>query len=166
MVPGIWKRAVLLWAVLLAACTVQLVPSYDQALVEGLDQANTAALTLFASVETGSPAAKFVDYEHTYADVIGKFDALQQRAASRQIPPLATRLSKLKIVEAYCNSATDPASCLNVSPSSLNVVLATLRQMRDTHKKSGLAPDAVDLFARQYKTAVAQALTVENALKR
>jgi hypothetical protein len=166
MMQVIWKRAILLCAALLAACTIQLVPSYDQALVEGLNDANTAALTLFASVETGSPTTKFSDYEHSYAEIIGKFDALQQRAASRQIPPLAARLSKLKITQTYCNSATDPTSCLNVSPSSLNAVLATLRRMRDTHKSSGLAPDAVDLFEGRYKIAVAQALTVENALKR
>lgn len=168
MIPRIWKRAVFLCALLLAACTIQLVPSYDQALVDGLNEANSAALTLFASVESGSPKERFADYEHSYAEVIGKFDALQQRADNRQIPPLASRLSKLKIVKDYCNSETDPNGCVNVSPASLKVVLKTLRMMRDTHRDNplGLEKDNVDLFKRQYDTAVAQALTVENALKR
>ncbi|MFL6745542.1 MAG: hypothetical protein ACJ8EI_09565 [Sphingomicrobium sp.] len=160
------KRAALLWVLMLAACTIQLVPSYDQALVEGLDGANTEALTLFAAVENGSPAGKFAAHEETYSEVIGTFDALRQRAANRQIPPLAARLSKIRLVRDYCNSDSDPAGCVNVSPASLDRVLAVLRKMRDRHQSRGLEPDTVALFRTDYNTAIAQALTVENALKR
>ena len=40
MMPAIWKRAALLWVLVLAACTIQLAPAYDQALVQ---RARTAA---------------------------------------------------------------------------------------------------------------------------
>ena len=163
---AILKRAVLLCVIVLAACTIQLVPSYDQALVEGLDGADTEALTLFAAVENGSSAEKFVDFEQRYSEVIGTIDALRQRAANRQIPPLAARLSKTRIVRDFCNSESDPAACVNVSPASLDRVLTVLRRMRDTHRTSGLRSDAVGLFRGDYNTAIAQALTVENALKR
>jgi len=166
MIPAIWKKAALLWVFVLTACTIQLVPSYDQALVEGLDQANTEALTLFAAVEGGSPASKFSEYEERYAELIGKFDALHQRAASRQIPPLAKRLSKVNIVRDFCNSETDPTGCVNVSPAALDRVLMVLRKMRDKHRSSGLASDGVELSRGDYDSAIAQALTVENALKR
>lgn len=166
MVPAICKRAVLLWVFVLAACTIQLVPGYDQALVEGLDKTNTEALTLFAAVEGGSPKTEFGNYEEKYADVIGSFDALHQRASTRQVPPLAKRLARQRIVQDFCNSASDPASCLNVTPGSLGQVLSTLRRMRDTHKSSGLAPDIVQNFRNAYNPAIAQVLTVENALKR
>lgn len=167
MMPAIWKKAALLWVFVLAACTVQLVPSYDQALVEGLDKANTTALTLFAAVESGSPTSEFGKYEDRYAELIGTFDALRQRALNRQIPPLAKRLSKLSIVRDFCNSESDPTGCLNASPASLDEVLKLLRRMRDTHKSpSGLAPDIVQVFRDSYNVAIAQALTVENALKR
>ena len=53
MVPAILKRSLLLWAFVLAACTVQLAPAYDPALVQGLDQTNAQTLTLFAELETG-----------------------------------------------------------------------------------------------------------------
>jgi hypothetical protein len=162
----IWKRAVLLWAMLLAACTIQLVPDYDQALVEGLDEANTAALTLFAAVESGSPATEFGEYEERYAELIGTFDALRQRAMSRQVPALADRLSRLGIVRDLCDSESDPSACVNTSPASLERVLQVLREMRDRHRSGGLAIDVVELFRTDYRTAVAQALTVENALKR
>lgn len=163
--PTKWLVA-LLWAILLSACTIQLVPSYDQALVEGLDSTNKEALTLFAAVEGGSPKSEFGEYEQKYADVIGSFDALYQRASTRQVPPLAKRLARQRIVHDFCNSATDPASCLNVTPSSLGQVLSTLRRMRDTHKSRGLAPDIVQNFRDSYNPAIGQVLTVENALKR
>jgi hypothetical protein len=167
MMPAIWKKAALLWVFVLAACTVQLAPSYDQALVEGLDKANTTALTLFAAVESGSPTSEFGKYEDRYAELIGTFDALRQRALNRQVPPLAKRLSRLSIVRDYCNSESDPTACLNASPASLEEVLKLLRRMRDQHKgPSGLAPDIVQIFRDGYNVAIAQALTVENALKR
>ena len=166
MISVILKRAVLLWAVLLAACTVQLAPSYDQALAEGLDTSNKQALTLFAALEGGSPASEFGKYEPRYAEVIGGFDALRQRALTRQIPPLAKRLSSLKIVQGFCNSESDPTGCLNSSPSSLEQVLILLRKMRDNHKSRGLASDAIALARDSYNPAIAQALTIENALKR
>lgn len=163
---AIWKTAILMWAMLLAACTIQLAPDYDQALVEGLGESNAEALTLFASVETGSPASEFDDYDERYAELIGGFEALRQRAATRQIPPLARRLSSLPSIAAVCVSESDPTRCVNASPVSLQEVLTLLRAMRDTHRSSGLAVDTVARFRDGYDTAIAQALTVENALKR
>jgi hypothetical protein len=166
MVQKIWKRTILFWTVLLAACTIQLVPNYDQTLVDGLDEANTTALIVFAEVEDGSPQSEFAQFGSRYAELIGKFDALQQRAANRQIPPLAARLSKLSIVRDFCNSKSNPTECVNASPSSLARALEVLRKMRDRHSGSGLARDTVLLFRNDYNTAMGQALTVENALKR
>jgi hypothetical protein len=167
MMPTIWKRAVVLWAFVLAACTVQLVPSYDQALVEGLDEANTAALTLFAGLEGGSPQSEFNEYQGRYAEVIGQFDALRQRALTRQIPPLARRISSMRAIAAFCNAADNPTSCLNASPASLQSAIDLLGQMRDRHRSaSGLAADLVPTFRDSYYAAITPALTVENALKR
>ena len=44
--------------------------------------------------------------------------------------------------------------------------LDVLRKMRDRHRSAGLAADTVGLFRTDYNTAITQALTVENALKR
>lgn len=166
MVPAILKRTMLLWAFVLAACTVQLAPAYDPALVQGLDQTNVQALTLFAELEAGSPPSEFPSYAPRYAALIGQFDALRQQAMARQIPPLAKRLSSLKLVEKLCKSDIDPTACVNTTPASLAQVLGNLRRMRDTHRTAGLQPDIVTLFRGGYDPAIAQALTVENALKR
>jgi hypothetical protein len=166
MTAGLVRRAVVLWAVVLAACTVQLAPAYDQALAEGLDATNTQALTLFASLENGSPASEFGGYEQRYAELIGRFEALRQRALTRQVPPLARRLSSLRIAQSFCNSENDPTACVNASPSSLQEVLSLLRRMRDRHRSSGIEGDTVAVFRASYDVAIAQALTVENALRR
>ena len=156
----------MLWVFVLAACTVQLAPSYDPVLANGLNEAHTEALTLFAAVEEGSPASKFSDFEMRYAGLIGRFETLRQRASMRDIPPLARRISRLSIVQDFCNSQSDPTSCVNASPSSMGRVLEVVRQMRNTHRSRGLAVDTVTLFRTDYSTAIEQALTVENALQR
>lgn len=157
---------VVLFALLLTACTIQLVPAYDQALVEGLQGTNTKTLTLFAAVDGGATVAEFSKYEERYADIIGNFDALRQRALSRQVPPLASRLAKIKSIGSFCNSANDPTGCVNASPSSLAQIVALIRKMRARHKERGLQNDDVELFKTSYEPAISQALTVENALKR
>ena len=166
MIKAVLRGAVLLCALVISACTIQLAPGYDKALVEGLDESNTRALTLFASLESGSPASEFEQHEQRYAELIGTFDALRQRAQTRQIPPLAKRLSSLRIAQSFCNSEADPTGCVNASPASLGQVLSLLRRMRNTHRASGLAPDIVNVFRDSYNVAIAQALTVENALQR
>lgn len=166
MMLAVRNGALLLWAILLAACTIQLAPAYDRALAEGLDQNNTAALTLFASLEGGSPASEYGGYRERYAELIGGFEALRQRAATRPIPPLAKRISRLGIVRDFCNSEADPTGCVNASPASLDRVLQVLRRMRDRHRARGLEDDTIGLFRTDYSTAIGQALTVENALRR
>ncbi len=166
MVPAIWKRAALLWVIVLSACTIQLVPSYDQALVEGLDKANTEALTLFAAVETGSPKEKFSEYEQRYAALIGSFEALKQRAENRQVPPLGARLVGIRVVRDLCSSESNGQACLNVSPSSLERVIAVIRQIRNRHQSTGLSAENVGFLRRDYDTAIGTAITVENALRR
>jgi len=168
MMPAISRYVLLPWLFVLTACTVQLVPSYDRDLVQGLDQAHVEALTLFASVdgEEGSPATAFTGLEQRYASVIGRFEALRQRAQGRPIPPLARRISRLGIVRDFCNSQSDPSGCVNASPGSLAEVLSLFRRMRSRHQRGGLPPDVVALFRQSYDAAIEQALTVERALQR
>ena len=151
---------------LLSGCAIQLVPDYDQALLGGLNAANTEALTLFAQVEDGSTAEEFGNYARDYAVLIGKFGALRQRAQSRYVPPLASRLAEKKIIRDFCASETNPNGCLNASPESIGEILSNLRTMRNLHRDRGLTSGAVVAFRNRYDIQIDQALTVENALKR
>ncbi|NIJ19578.1 hypothetical protein FHS95_001247 [Sphingomonas naasensis] len=166
MVPAILKRTVLLWVFVLAACTIHLAPSYDPALVDGLNKAHTETLTLFAGLETASGPETFPAYQERYASVIGQFEALRQRAEAREIPPLAGRLVKLKAVEKLCGSGADATECVNVTPKRLENIVAGLRVLRDRHRTRGLASDSVELARDAYDPAIHLALSVENALKR
>lgn len=150
----------------LAACTIGLVPAYDAELAEGLGSANKQTMILFAELEEGSPKTEADGFSKTYAEIIGSFEELRHRAASRPMPPLAAKLQKQRIFQTFCNSKEDPVGCLNASPASIAEVLSTIRMMRRTHRDTGLSPALVEGFERQYVTAVRQALTVESALKR
>lgn len=152
----------------LGACAVQLAPDYDAQLLDGLMEANEEALVLFAKVETGSPQNQFAGLADEYALVIAKFDALKQRAAARQNPPLTQRLAKMKFFATFCDSASDPGGCLNATESSLTEVLDTFRTMRNRHRdqSTGLGEVDVQLFRGRYDIQMHQALTVETALKR
>ncbi|WP_284124631.1 hypothetical protein [Parerythrobacter aestuarii] len=153
-------------ALLLSACMASLAPQYDQSLVENLTAANEDALTLFALIEDGSTKEDFARLEYRYASLIGRFDALRQRASTRYIPPMASRLKELSIVRNFCNSESDPNGCVNASPASLAELIATLKRMRTLHRQAGLDPGAVIAFRNRYDIQIDQALTVENALKR
>jgi len=150
----------------LAACTVGLVPAYDADLAQGLSSAHAATLVEFARVEEGSPKEDYPAHADTYAELIGAFGELQTRAATRPIPPLASRLAKTSVFRKVCPATDDPEVCLNATPDSIAMVLATLRTMRTTHRTIGLEPVIVEGFQREYLTAIDQAMTVEAALER
>ena len=156
----------LLAAFALSACTVGLVPAYDADLAEGLSAVHASALVQFARVEEGSPKEDYPAHAETYAVLIGAFGELRSRAATRPIPPLAARLAKTSVFRLVCPATDDPQVCLNATPNSIEAALSTLRTMRTTHRTEGLEPAIVDLFRRQYLTAVDQAMTVEAALER
>lgn len=170
MAPAMRSAAVrvlaLFVAFALSACTIGLVPAYDADLAEGLSAAHAKAMVEFARVEEGSPASEFAAHADGYAELIGAFGELKSRAATRPMPPLASRLAKSPVFRRVCPATDNPEVCLNASPASLDVVLSTLRTMRTTHRTAGLTPALVDGFQRQYVTAVNQALTVEAALER
>ena len=155
----------LLAAFALAACTVGLVPAYDADLAQGLSSAHAAALVEFARVEEGSPKEDYPAHADAYAQLIGAFGELRSRAATRPIPPLASRLAKTSIFRKVCPATEDPEVCLNATPDSIGMVLNTLRTMRTTHRTQGLDPAIVEGFQREYLTAIDQAMTVEAALQ-
>ena len=156
----------LLTAFALAACTIGLVPAYDADLAQGLSSAHAEALVQFARVEEGSPREDYPAHADAYAELIGKFGELHTRAATRPVPPLASRLAKTSVFRKVCPATDDPEVCLNATPDSIAMVLVTLRTMRTTHRTQGLDPAIVELFQREYLTAIDQAMTVEAALER
>lgn len=160
------SMTLVLASLLLSACTIQLAPDYDAALVDGLNANNVAALTLFAALEGGSDQDEFSEFADDYAETIGAFEALRQRAETRPIPPLASRLDGVGFISDICNAQQDANECVNASPAAIGTVVSTLQIMRRQHRDDGLPADIVGLFKNQYMGAIRRALFVEQALDR
>jgi hypothetical protein len=150
---------------LLSACTMSLVPQYQQSLVDGINAANTKALTLFASVAEGSPKSDYGKYAATYDQLIGSFNALAVSAASRPVPALAAKFlaGQLKTV---CATATNAAACVNSTSDKLTAAAEDFVEMKHQHAYGGLTPTVLIPIKTDYDFSILQALTIENALKR
>lgn len=158
-------------ALTLSACTTQLAPAYDDALLQGLVKADEKALVLFSAVSNGSGKQEFREFSSRYDNLIGTFGSLQNQAKARATPPLAKKLAeqmaKYEILKDVCGGDTgDPGSCVNSSPSAMAEIINTLSKMRETHESQGLKKDIVKLFKGSYDISINQAITVETALKR
>jgi hypothetical protein len=158
--------AVLIALVVLAGCSLQLVPQHDPSIVDGLNTTNTKTLTLFSALANGSPKAKFADYKARYDEVIGAFDALRLKAEARPVPQIGQTIASLGPLRDICGTGSGTNACINSSPASMETIVMILSGLRDLHLQSGLPADDVAISKQMYVTSVAQALKVETALKR
>ncbi|MEP1536035.1 MAG: hypothetical protein ABJQ34_02900 [Paracoccaceae bacterium] len=149
----------------IVSCTVSVLPPFDGSLVRKVDELNGKTLALFAAVEDGSPRSDFVKFERDYNDLIGGFEGAITQAKARDIPPLGQRLARSARFETICKSP-DAAECLDTTPSDLTAVADGLRDMRNTHKDSGLDDGLVELFKADYELSINAILTIESALER
>jgi hypothetical protein len=147
----------------LVGCMAHLAPDYDQAIVDGLTKANEQAMTLFASVSSGTTlASPFSAREAAYNSTIGKFDALRLEVLARPVPqPPSSRASPTN--GAALGAAGPPRA---PSANSLTTIVKSLTQMRNRDKSGPMPADVVALFKNNYELSFSQALTYEEALKR
>ena len=151
---------------LLSACTMGIVPQYQQSLVDGINAANVKGLTLFAAVAEGSPRSQFATYKPKYDEVIGSFDALLTEAKTRPIPALAGRLSKVSSLRELCGAEADATACVNSTSRKLEGIVLVVTEMKRIHASQGLIAPVVLAFKKDFQFSVLQALTIEASLKR
>lgn len=146
---------------LLAGCAVKLSPSYDQAVVDGLSQANLETMTLLANVATGTQAASYPQRAAEYTTLIGKLDALAIWSAARPQPALndalKERLAKRGIT-------FDESSGLP-STNAIKKISDTIAMMRKTDQEQGMTAFEVAAFKGQVAIFLQQAITYENFLR-
>lgn len=145
------------------ACTTQLAPLYDQALVEGLTSVNAKTMELMASAAGGTTKETFGSRENQYNKVIGGLDALALQAAARPVPAnsLATAInSRGEGPGASGDTQRVPSS------TALMEVSKTVSQMREVDKKQGVTGVEVQAYKGQVLIYMDQALTYEAALQR
>ena len=158
--PGLW---LLLVSLLLAGCAIKLAPEFDPDIVEGLTSANEEAMTLFASISGGASKESFAEYEPSYNQLIGQFDALRLEAQARPDPSTP---SLIDVVSEQLPALDEIAKLETPTPEILENIVTTLTQMRDDHQNDGLKVGAVTLFKASFETKMDQALTYEKALER
>jgi len=142
----------------LVGCTAHLAPDYDQAIVDGLTKANIQAMTLFASVSSGTTVTSpFSAREQAYNSTIGEFDALRLEILARPVPQPPSFLAS------PTNAGGPPTA---PSANSLKTIVTTLTRMRDRDRSGPMPADVVELFKKNYELSFNQALTYEDALKR
>lgn len=157
-------RAFAILLLFLSACAIQLAPSYDKQIVEGLESTSEAALVQYAAVSGGADTSTYPATEPTYNELIGKLDALKMLTQSRYVPAFPTR----GLFRRFNPDANVKASESFEAPSTTAIegMIDTLTKLRDDHKTKGLKPGNVKASKNQFETFLDQALTYERALER
>lgn len=158
------KSLAVLWIFFLSACTAQLAPPYDKAIADGLVSVNQQAMTLFASVSSGTGSDSYPQRDNTYNTLIGALDALALQAKSRPIPKTSVN-EKVKALLGK-RGVSFPETGDAPSAAALEQISITFAKMRDTDKKQGVTAFEVAAFKGQVMIYLDQALTYENFLMR
>jgi hypothetical protein len=147
----------------IGACTTQLAPLYDHALVEGLTSVNAKTMELMASASDGTTKETFANRENQYNNVIGSLDALALQAAARPAPTnhLVTAINTM----GEAPGASDERQVVS-SSTALMEISKTVSRMREIDKKQGITGREVRAFKGQVLIYMDQALTYEAALER
>jgi hypothetical protein len=164
------KFRLLLSAVLLlvASCTAQLAPAYDQAIVSGLASANQDVQTLFASLGTGVGKDTYDTRSASYTSIVGELNALEIQAKSRPIPGSDSLTEANKVLSANGTGqlANDPQFTSFPSARAIHDASVMIATMREADKKAGIHGDELKAYQNQASIFLTQAITYENFLKR
>jgi len=160
------------FAVGLASCTIQLAPSYDAGIVNGLNQANAQAETLFVTVQSGVTKDTFASRQPQYDAVIGQFSALSVQISARAMPQPPSFLGGKLLPP----SDVSQIPLLKEAPSkgAVDQIVKTLTDMRNDDQSAGSAKTdcssdpkpPVCLSKGIYELNFKSALTYETALQR
>ena len=148
----------------ISGCATQLAPKYDIALFQGMSNANTKVMELFAWLAPGSKASSFTRREPIYNATIGQIDALIIQAKARPVPSSTL----VKKIDDYLRKRGMSVLIGTESPSAsaLETLSKMLVKMKGLDRTSGLKPKVVALFKNSAIISMDQALTYESFLNR
>ncbi|MCB1910077.1 MAG: hypothetical protein KDH15_22160 [Rhodocyclaceae bacterium] len=162
-----YSRILLVAAFLsIAGCAAQLAPPYDKTVADGLNSANTEAMTLMAATSQGTDKNSFSAREDTYNALIGTLDALALSAGARPMPKNRFTDAINKVLEKRGGKPIDDDDSTPPSAHSIKKIAETLTKMRDTDKKQGVTAIEAQAFKGQLVIYFDQAITYENFLQR
>ena len=166
------RSFIFLLVTFLSACAVQLAPSYDKAVHEGIINANSKIMALFATVSLGTEANTFSQREAAYNETIGLVDALSIQAKARPVPDnKAIEKARMFLASRDADKAptNDPATeQIKEIPSAaaLEQISKQLLKMKSVDHSKGLTPKLVEIFKGAVVISMDQALTYESFLQR
>ncbi|UCI07378.1 hypothetical protein [Mesorhizobium sp. B1-1-8] len=164
------RSLVILIALVLSSCAIQLSPAYNQATFTSISDLNVKTETLMASLSQGGTAGDFAKYKATYDQLIGGFSAARMETASRDVPAPSQRVLKIAHLNSVCGN--DPTNCVNPTPHHLDQVIKVLTKMRDIHQSGELkgnfvtGSNGIGGFKYQYEIEMSRILVFESALQR
>jgi hypothetical protein len=152
---------------LLAGCTAQLAPAYDQNISDGLDGANKDIQTLFASIGDSVTKDTFKNRSDSYNKIIGELNALELQAKLRPSPQGLVNINNV-------NAALQKSGVAQIDPNftdvpsvrSINDTSGTMSHMRDFDAAGGLRGGQLKALENQALTFLSQAIAYESFLKR
>lgn len=152
---------------LLSACSTSLVPQYQQSLVDGVNQANLQATTLFATLGNGSSAAEYPKLASRYDDIIGAFDAVRVQVEARGWPTVSAPLLNLGPLKQLCPpSPGEKTTCSGATEDALANIVDNFTTLKAMHQAHALGPSIVAGRKTRYEAMMRVVLQVENYLKR
>ncbi len=162
----LWQKIFLVQLLFLVGCATQLAPAYDKNVADGLNTSSIDAMTLFATMSSGTKAQDFATRADRYANLIGKLDALALAAGARPLPKNKVTDSINRFLEKRGASVLSDDDATPPSAYAIRQISATLSKMRDTDQKQGVTAYEVIAFKGQASIYFDQAITYENFLQR
>jgi hypothetical protein len=163
----VWPAVSLIICLVLAGCTAQLAPPYDQNISDGLGGANKDIQTLFASIGVGVTKDTFKTRSDSYVKIIGELNALELQAKLRPSPQGLVNINTV-------NAALQKSGLTQIDPNfndipsvrSIHDTSDTISHMRDFDEAAGLHGGQLKALENQTLTFLAQAIAYESFLKR
>ena len=168
MRPDRWC-AILVTGLVLAACSVQLAPDYEQPIVDGLNDFNAAILTHMASVSDGTEPGLNAEAQKVYDSLEGQGMALMMLIEARPTPkPAIARLFGASRADDIPPDGEGGGLDVLDAPTDDQVaqILGQLDRMENEDRDQGLASGQYKLYANAIESFMRNALTYELALKR
>ena len=153
-----WTTSIALALTLaVAACTIQLAPAYDPALVNGMRAVNNDIMQLYATTGMGVEKATFPQRVDEYNRIIGAVDALALESQSRPVPDSAIRDKVEQALGQWLASNPAPPMRRDEALSLAAAECADARKIKRAPDITMPAPTA-KADTRQYVPASAMAL--------
>ena len=153
-----WTTSIVLaTTVAVTACTIQLAPAYDPALVNGIRAVNSDSMQLYATTGMGVDKATFPDRVDEYNRIIGAVDALALESQSRPVPDSAIRDKVEQALGQWLASNPTPPAGRDEALSLAAAECADARKIKRAPTLTMPVPMA-QADTRQYVPASAMAL--------